>query len=86
MKTEFLVTLRDSLSPTAKVLHCIGTKKSYIDAYDAADKFILDPANRNLLGIKKSYYQCCTEFSKKDPTIIGIDYGSHSRFIFIHEI
>lgn len=86
MDKKFLVTLRDALSPEANVLYAIGTVTNYDDAFELAMNFINDPKRCDMTKVKKSYYQICTDFSKKDPVIVGIDYGSYNHFVFIHEI
>lgn len=68
------------MSPEADVLKTIGEASSYQEAIDKAFSFINDESNFPDLQAK-SYYVRMTIFKKNE--CVGLDYGSHSRFIII---
>jgi len=76
----FSITLRNGLSPEADVVKLVGEADTYESAVDKAFAFINDESNYEHLKAK-SFYVRLIEFKKSE--IVGLDYGSHSRFIVI---
>ena len=78
-KCRYDVTLRNGLSPEADVIKVL--QKGFNDLGSAkqfALSYVSDSANERILGCK-SYYSIVTFW--KDDDIVGVDYGSHSKFI-----
>ena len=78
-KRRYDVTLRNGLSPDADVIKVL--QKGFNDLGSAkqfALSYASDSANESTLGCK-SYYSIVTFW--KDDDIVGVDYGSHSKFI-----
>lgn len=78
-KTMYSISLRLGLSADAKVLKDIGHAASKQEAESAAFAFIHDKKNLEDLGCESFYSRIITY---SDGTV-GIDYGSHSRFVVI---
>ena len=78
---KYNVSLRSGLSLNAKVLKVLKEGFKDLDsAKDFALKYAADPSNEEDLGCK-SYY-CRILYQGKEDAI-GIDYGSHTKFILI---
>lgn len=83
MKSRYAVTLRAGLCPTALVIEELGSAETFKDALSLAVKTASNPDNAELLGCRSCYIR---QIMYKENECVGLDYGSHSRFLFVSKM